>query len=267
LRKARRAKGKSLDDGGCLRRVIDPDETRRLLASLAADPEVAAVRVATCETIARALQALRHTCGTPGSSSARTEPTAPRRSASAATPSSVSRPSRRSAASGAATLLAAGNRYAAAALTRQVVEVEHLAWAFAEGDKAAMEWLHADREARRKFWNPDAVRKRANGRFLASDYWGHCGRGGHPTREGPDHKPRMDAPMFWAELGNTPGPRLAGSRGLPHGSPTTCPRIGSTAASNTMERWTAADRMAAALRDVSAQLKDPKSKSQPQPGR
>src|SRR4051812_19922762 len=46
-------------------------------------------------------------------------------------------------AAGAALLLEAGNDYSAAALIRQLVEVEYLAWAFAEDEGEAAEWLRS----------------------------------------------------------------------------------------------------------------------------
>jgi hypothetical protein len=41
---------------------------------------------------------------------------------------------------GAVTLLSDDNLYGAASLLRQLVEIEYLAWAFAEDDEQAMEW-------------------------------------------------------------------------------------------------------------------------------
>src|SRR3989442_8213104 len=56
---------------------------------------------------------------------------------------------------GAVALLRAGNRYAAAALLRQLVEVEYLAHAFEAQDDSAGEWLRAvDRKERLNFWAP-----------------------------------------------------------------------------------------------------------------
>jgi hypothetical protein len=86
--------------------------------------------------------------------------------------------------SGAITLLRDGNRYAAAALLRQVVEVEYLAWAFAEDEAEAMNWLRSNREERMQFWQPRHIRKRAGDRFRGRDYALHCEAGGHPTPDG-----------------------------------------------------------------------------------
>ena len=104
---------------------------------------------------------------------------------------------------GAIDQLDAGNRYSASALVRQLLEVEYLASAFAEKDDIAAEWMRADRDQRRKFWSPAELRKRSDGRFLSKDYWDHCDRGGHPTREAlpllPDHNSQPVA-FLWADL-------------------------------------------------------------------
>jgi hypothetical protein len=64
-------------------------------------------------------------------------------------------------------LLDNGNLYAAAALLRQLVEVEYLAWAFAEDDEEAAAWLRSTKEERTKFWQPrlTSLGKRSAGRF------------------------------------------------------------------------------------------------------
>lgn len=100
-------------------------------------------------------------------------------------------------------LLQAENLYAASALTRQLVEVEYLAKAFECENEVAAEWLRADREVRREFWSPERLRRRAGGVFLRTDYWHHCDRGGHPTREGmsllPGHA-KMNSGYIWVDL-------------------------------------------------------------------
>jgi hypothetical protein len=104
---------------------------------------------------------------------------------------------------GAIDLIEADNRYGAAALVRQLLEIEYLSFAFAEKDEIAAEWLHADRDRRKRFWSPGELRKRSGGRYLSADYWDHCDRGGHPTRDAfpllPDHK-QMHPAFFWADL-------------------------------------------------------------------
>lgn len=108
-------------------------------------------------------------------------------------------------AKGAIQLLQAENLYAASALIRQLVEIEYLAKAFANENEIAAEWLRADREARREFWSPEKLRRRTGGTFLRTDYWNHCDRGGHPTREGisllPGHE-RMYSGYIWVDLAN-----------------------------------------------------------------
>jgi hypothetical protein len=86
--------------------------------------------------------------------------------------------------SGASDLIVADNPYAAAALVRQLVEVEYLAWAFAEEQEEAASWLRSSREERRQRWQPRHLRERSNGRFRGADYADHCDVGGHPTPQG-----------------------------------------------------------------------------------
>lgn len=105
---------------------------------------------------------------------------------------------------GAVSLLDAENTYAAMALVRQLVEVQYLADAFAEDHEIAADWMRADGERRRSYWQPDQVRKRAGGKFLPMDYWRHCDLGGHPTRDGlpllPAHGRRLPNAYWWADL-------------------------------------------------------------------
>ena len=104
---------------------------------------------------------------------------------------------------GAIALLRADNRYAAAALTRQLVEVEYLAAAFADEDRIAADWLRSNSKRRQRFWSPRHLRKRSNGDFLNSDYWNHCDMGGHPSTDGmallPDHQ-GFPVALSWADL-------------------------------------------------------------------
>lgn len=100
-------------------------------------------------------------------------------------------------------LLRAGNRYSAAALVRQLVEVEYLAHAFVDEDQIAADWLRADREQRLRFWSPKKLRKRASREFLPQDYWRHCELGGHPATPGmallPDHE-GLPIAFLWVDL-------------------------------------------------------------------
>lgn len=84
---------------------------------------------------------------------------------------------------GTVALLSGDNLYGAAALLRQAVEVEYLAWAFAEDEQEAANWMRSTSEGERRMWTPKHLRDRSAGRFRASDYHGHCERGGHPTPE------------------------------------------------------------------------------------
>ena len=107
-------------------------------------------------------------------------------------------------AAGTAQLLDSDNRYAACALLRQIVEVEYLAWAFAEDEEEAAAWLRATRENRLRMWQPKHLRDRSDGRFRAGDYGRHCEVGGHPTPEAgvllPDHGDQVPSALWWIEL-------------------------------------------------------------------
>ncbi len=78
-------------------------------------------------------------------------------------------------------LFADGRHYAAAALVRQMVEIEYLAWAFESRDKDAERWLRSTAEERRDFFAPAKLRQAANGKFRGKDYGYHCELGGHPV--------------------------------------------------------------------------------------
>lgn len=83
--------------------------------------------------------------------------------------------------SASAQLLLDGRGYAGAALLRQLVEVEYLAWAFESRDGDAEKWLRSDRKTREDFFRPAKLRKAAEGKFRGKDYGDHCESGGHPT--------------------------------------------------------------------------------------
>jgi len=105
---------------------------------------------------------------------------------------------------GAVALFDRGGLYAGAALVRQLVEVEYLAWAFAEDRVEAMDWLRSGKDERLARWQPGRIRKRSGGRFRASDYAGHCERGGHPTPRSkallPGHSQSEPLAMWWLDL-------------------------------------------------------------------
>jgi hypothetical protein len=87
-------------------------------------------------------------------------------------------------ASASADLFGDGRTYAGAALTRQLVEVEYLAWAFDTRDEDAARWLRSDRAERKSFFRPAKLRQAAEGRFRGADYSHHCELGGHPIPRG-----------------------------------------------------------------------------------
>jgi hypothetical protein len=105
---------------------------------------------------------------------------------------------------GVVALLDQGNRYGAAALLRQLVEVEYLTWAFAEDEDEAMNWTRSTREERLRFWQPRHIRDRAKGRFRGIDYALHCEKGGHPSPEGnrllPGHNGSEPDFFAWNDL-------------------------------------------------------------------
>ena len=75
--------------------------------------------------------------------------------------------------SASADLFADGRRYAAAALIRQMVEIEYLAWAFETRDRDAERWLRSNEQQRQDFFKPAKLRKAAQGKFRGKDYGYH----------------------------------------------------------------------------------------------
>ncbi len=100
--------------------------------------------------------------------------------------------------------LSEDNIYCAAALVRQLVEVEYLAWAFAEDEAEAAKWLRSTKQERLRMWQPHHIRRRSGGRFRGTDYGLHCDRGGHPTPTArsllPEHSIRERPWVWWLEL-------------------------------------------------------------------
>ena len=78
-------------------------------------------------------------------------------------------------------LFSDGRHYAAAALLRQLVEIEYLAWAFETRDRDAERWLRSTSDERRSFFTPAKLRAAAQGKFRGKDYGYHCELGGHPV--------------------------------------------------------------------------------------
>lgn len=89
------------------------------------------------------------------------------------------------------------NVYAAAALLRQVAEVEYLGWAFANDDAQARAWFQSTKKERLQMWQPGALRKRSGGVFRDVDYWMHCEQGGHPTPDG--CRALLNSPTSWTD--------------------------------------------------------------------
>lgn len=71
--------------------------------------------------------------------------------------------------SASADLFLDGRSYSAAALVRQMVEIEYLAWAFETRNRDAERWLRSNEEERQNFFRPAKLRKAAGGRFRSKD--------------------------------------------------------------------------------------------------
>lgn len=161
---------------------------------------------------------------------------------------------------GSVAMLRTGNLYAASALVRQLVEVEYLAHAFAYDDTIAADWLRADRDARRAYWTPAAVRRRADGAFPAADYWHHCDLGGHPTADGRQllpHHTTINVAYLWADLTGHLVRIWANARAAAdqqYGSEIDGWELPDVDSAITV--WRATDRLAAALEDLSRRLRN-----------
>lgn len=83
--------------------------------------------------------------------------------------------------SASADLFSDGRAYAAAALLRQMVEIEYLAWAIETRDSDGERWLRSDRSEREAFFTPRKLRRASEGKFRGEDYGYHCEFGGHPV--------------------------------------------------------------------------------------
>jgi hypothetical protein len=189
-----------------LSEMLDEPEVREALDELANDPDAVGSRIGVCDAIAAALRRLGQVLWVSGYiiGPDRVEGTSPWGFGDDRTVGvAVVAQTGGELATGAIALLKDDNRYASAALTRQLLEVEYLAHAFAEDHEAARAWLHADRAERLKFWTPGALRKRAGGAFLPADYWDHCDLGGHPSQQSmmllPDHK-GIPSEILWTDL-------------------------------------------------------------------
>ena len=86
--------------------------------------------------------------------------------------------------SASADLFSDGRNYAAAALLRQMVEVEYLAWAVDQREQDAKLWIQSNPRKRQSMFSAARLRKAADGKFRGRDYKFHCEFGGHPTPDG-----------------------------------------------------------------------------------
>jgi hypothetical protein len=108
---------------------------------------------------------------------------------------------------GAILLLRNDNRYAAAALVRQLIEIEYLLCLFTVDTDEPFKWALSDPEKLRKEYMPGRMRDRSGNQFRADEYWTHCGIGGHPRFAAayllPEHM-LLDDPAIIAKLGIAP---------------------------------------------------------------
>lgn len=86
--------------------------------------------------------------------------------------------------SASADLFSDGRNYAAAALLRQMVEVEYLSWAVDEREQDAKLWIQSDARQRRQMFSPSSLKNAAGKNCRSRDYKFHCEYGGHPTPDG-----------------------------------------------------------------------------------
>jgi len=158
---------------------------------------------------------------------------------------------------GAVSLLDSNNNYAAVALIRQLVEVEYLAWAFAEDQAEAEAWMRASRSERQSMWQPRHLRERSGGKFRGSDYGWHCEQGGHPPPHArkllPGHTARVPEQWWWYELaahGRSTWTYLSSAADRLGLDPCVDDIAANTGFANASDRWYATDR----LRPLAANL-------------
>ena len=132
------------------------------------NPDAAMLRESTCDNLAQALSATGAVLWAFGMAEQ------PRRSIAVAIQMAGET------ARGAVSLLRENNRYGAAALVRQLVEIEYLLCVFALDQSEPLKWASRDLESVRKEYQPARIRERAGNRFRASEYAIHCEVGGHP---------------------------------------------------------------------------------------
>lgn len=174
------------------------DSMQEYIAQLG-NPQAAALRESTCRVLADALSTTGAVLWAFGSADQ------PRRSIAAAIQMGGET------ARGAVLLLRDNNRYGAAALVRQVVEIEYLLCLFALDRDEPLRWASSDQEAVRKEYQPARMRERCGDRFRSAEYSSHCQVGGHPRFAAgyvlPEHVrkgPLSDSVVFaagWVDLG------------------------------------------------------------------
>jgi hypothetical protein len=163
------------------------------------NPNAAALRESTCGVLAEAL------CATGAVLWAFGLADQPRRSIAAAVQMAGET------ARGSVSLLRDSNRYGAAALIRQLVEIEYLLCLFAIDENEPLRWASLEVDAVRKEYQPARMRERCGDRFRSEEYSIHCQVGGHPRFAAayvlPEHArlgPFSEAVVFaggWVDLG------------------------------------------------------------------
>ena len=128
-------------------------------------------------------------------------------------------------ASASAGLFRDGRSFAAAALLRQLVEIEYLAWAIEANNGEGERWLRSDRKQREQFFTPAKLRKAAAGKFRSQDYGYHCEFGGHPVPasglllEGGPEVAQLLLSDLLGHVGRIWDHFVGWARGKSHGSP------------------------------------------------
>ncbi len=81
-------------------------------------------------------------------------------------------------------LVSQANLYPAAALLRQIVEVEFVMWKFAQSHEQSQLWVESTADERRLSWRPSTIYRDHNNAYRQKDYSNHCELCGHPTPVG-----------------------------------------------------------------------------------
>lgn len=147
---------------------VDTQRSAEAYLAHLGNPEAVALRQSTCDVLAQALATTGAVLWAFGMAEQ------PRRSVAAAIQMGGET------ARGAAALLRDSNRYGAAALVRQLLEIEYLLCLFAKDRDEPSKWASMDFDAVRREYQPARMRKRCGDRFRSSEYSVHCQVGGHP---------------------------------------------------------------------------------------